>query len=207
MSLVSDTHKFIYFSAGRVATGSIGSALHYSKGVKVYQFESTRKEWKKYSKHMPAKIIHENIGPKVWKTYFKFSFVRNPYDWVSSVYFHSYKRPPDGKLREEQIMKVVNYLKSPQGRRYDDSVTMRTQKGYLSSKDGKLLTDHICRYENIQEDFNYICDKIGVPHVTLTKINSSKASQKPYREYYTDEAKELVDNYFAEDISFFNYTF
>ena len=40
---------------------------------------------------MPGKKIKERVDPKVWNSYFKFCFERNPWDKTVSAYFH-YKK-------------------------------------------------------------------------------------------------------------------
>ena len=36
--------------------------------------------------HLPAKIIKQEVSPQIWMTYHKIAFVRNPFDWVNSIY-------------------------------------------------------------------------------------------------------------------------
>ena len=44
---------------------------------------------------------------------------------------------------------------------------MSTQLGWIKNKDGEIVTDYIGRFENLQKDFDIICDKIGIPHQQL----------------------------------------
>lgn len=210
MALISDTHKFIYIQGGKVATGSIGGALDGSKGVKVYEFEKTKKGWwRKYSKHMPAKTVRDNIETDKWENYFKFTFVRNPYDWVKSVYcsLTRVKSFEERKLGEKHVMKVVEYCKSPVGRRFDDTITMRTQTDFISDTKGNIIVDFIGKFENIQEDYNKITKTLGIQKRQLSKVNRSASSKHHYREAFTPEGKAIVDLYFKRDIETFGYCF
>jgi hypothetical protein len=81
---------------------------------------------------------------------------------------------------------------------------MLSQKRQLSDSSGKIIVDFIGRYEFLKDDFNTICQKIGVSAV-LPHIHKSK--EMPYQDYYSKETEEIVSELCREDIEFFNYKF
>lgn len=65
--------------------------------------------------------------------------------------------------------------------------------------------DFVGRFENLQKDFDQICDMIGLKRREVPHINSS---QRPgYREFYDCETAAAVTKWFLPDIEGFGYDF
>jgi hypothetical protein len=214
MSLVSTSHKFIYPSGGRCATGSIHAAL-----MKIPNFQgsdparSNPNWWKKYNKHTPLRHIQRMVSEEQWNTYFKFSFVRNTYSHIVSSFFFwtkigMYKNPKNGIMTMDDFQKAVDYYTTPVGRRHDECTNIRSQHSFISDSDGKILLDFVGHYETLRDDFNHICQQIGVQNIELTKQNASLASKGVHwKEHYRQnpEAKDFVYHWWKRDIDAFDF--
>lgn len=76
---------------------------------------------------------------------------------------------------------------------------------WVSDADGKILVDFIGRVENLQADFDEVCDRIGIKRRQLPHVNRS--AHKPYWEYYDETSRDVVAERFRRDIDYFGYRF
>ena len=143
--------------------------------------------------HLSATTIKKRVGEDVWNNYFKFSFVRNPFDKIVSQYHYN-----RGKFGFKDYS-FKEYVRS-----WSKGAKISTYPQYILHYINEPL-DFIGRFENLQEDFNIICDKIGIPRQQLPHKNKTK--HKHYTEYYDEETKQIVAEKYAKDIERFGYKF
>ena len=201
--MISPDKKFVFTHIGRSGGASLELAFEnigfkkphlsplYSEKSKLIDFKASQ-HWKSTEERFV-------IGEKLWKEYFKFTIVRNPWDRLVSQYFgHVIKEMPG--------LSIDNYfLRSFVYDEYHDYKRFVQPCLDWITDDGNILVDHIIRFENLQDDFNVVCDKIGVEHIDLT--NEGKSKKLHYRNYYSDYTAELIYNKFRTDIEEFGYEF
>jgi chondroitin 4-sulfotransferase 11 len=143
------------------------------------------------------------------KDYFKFCFVRNPWDRLVSWYNMMVNKGIHNKF-SDYLLKTKNFSEFLT---YTDIILdidgkksiSFNQLDYISDDEGNVLTDYIGKFENINEDILEIGKKIGYNDFTIPHIN--KFPHKDYRTYYTDKEIELVQEMYKRDIDYFGYKF
>lgn len=144
-------------------------------------------------KHWSARQYQEEY-PHQYQSYFKFAFVRNPWDrMVSGWKWLTHLRMIDSTFK--------NWIQDPTYGFNAYSFARMT-----SDSNGSNGMDYVGTFENLQQDFNSICDKIGIPRQKLPHVNKINR-KKHYTEYYNEEAKRIVAEKYGEDIEYFGYKF
>jgi hypothetical protein len=160
-------------------------------------------DWKKIhrtpiKKHATALEIQASLDPEIFDSFYKFSFVRNPWDWQVSLYHYILDHPENrGHAATKAMGSFRNFVLSREKSDF-------TQTGCLVDEARKLLVDFVGRFENLEVDFQTICNRVGI-NATLPHIN--KSDRLGYRDYYDEETRDLTARLYAEDIARFGYTF
>ncbi len=195
--MIDHENKFIFIHIRKTAGTSIERVFDENAG-------NTHNEVP--YKHDNAKFMKRKF-PSEWGEYFKFTFVRDPWDRFYSRYAWGMKK--NMFLRHvksfAEFAKKIEVGERVFKKRLFGAETLRSQFLMISDKDGKLLVDFIGRFENLQNDFNIVCDKIGIPRQQLPHKNKTK--RKHYTEYYDEETKQIVAEKYAKDIEMFGYEF
>ena len=210
--VISHEHKFLFLAPVKVATTSIRSSLDQYNSIEHAKFHKDASSFYYHKWHRNAHNTKKHFDDQNWdwNSYFKFSFVRNPWDRVVS--WHKYqikfvKKFERGKMRKEDIV-YYNYYKELSKLSFKDwlkNMILHSFHDFFICNSNNICLDYIGRFENLQEDFDIICDKIGIPHQKLPHENKSK--HKNYTEYYDDETRSIVAEKYAKDIKYLNYKF
>ena len=78
------------------------------------------------------------------------------------------------------------------------------QNEFVVDREGNILVDYIGRFENLQADFEKICQRINInaklPHL-------KKSEHDDYHQYYSKKTAKVIEDVFREDIELFGYSF
>ena len=149
--------------------------------------------------HPTAADVREALPAHIFNGYFKFAFVRNPWDWQVSWYHYVHQN------RSHPLHPFVARMSG-----FEEFLTWRAendrllQKDFVADPQGGLLIDFLGRFEDLEEDFGKVCSATGV-RAGLPHRNRSQHGD--YRSCYTDRTRELVETHWAEDVRLFQYAF
>ena len=150
--------------------------------------------------HLAVREVRPHLPGDTWASYFKFAFVRNPFDRFVSTCFFLYRREPD------YVRDPTAHMKQALGiERFRQRVLVVPQSSLLTDTDGALAPDYIGRFEDLQASFEKVCRRIGIPEVILEKKNISEHSV--FTQYYDEELKEMVTEFYRDDLRNFTYRF
>ncbi len=199
MSIVNEKHKHIFIHNPKVA-GSwmekkefIGGASHQT----LYGYASE--------------------GINVEK-YFKWMFVRNPYDRLVSSFFYS-KRTigrPNVSMRNhfwmletfekyiQNLDELFDFKKQNLDLNKRDFVNIHmVPQHYFACINGEIRLDFIGKLETINKDWEYVCQKLK-QNASIEKNNQSQR-QGHWIDFYTPELFQIVNEKYSKDFELFNY--
>ena len=213
--IISDRKKFAFIHVGKTGGSTISFALHkYNRNYTGPIDESVR-GWQVPLHVGPMHDPYSVAKHYIPEDYYTFAFVRNPFAVLVSGFKR--KRMPDfggGPMYKDfetfvqkALDKEINYMFS-----------RWTQYEYLShngKQDGKILLNYIGKFETFEEDFDIIASDLGIPerYATLPRKNASTKekdatnSRAYYEEYYTDKAREIVEERYKKDLEYWGYEF
>jgi hypothetical protein len=221
--LISHEGRWIFFACSKTGTTSIEAALgEYDEGESIRRElveklglsdQLSRKKVKASPavKHIRPYLFRQFVPAKIWDEYYKFVFVRNPWDWVVSQYFFNFKpgylkrmgvrkfTPKDVLEVRQKLARIRKVKREPW---VDDG---GFQHAYVTDRDGSTLVDYVGRFENLENDFKTVCKTIGVQPVSLPVINTTE--HKMYRKHYTAASRDAVYDAYRKDIELFDYEY
>lgn len=170
------------------------------------------------------------------KKYFKFTFVRNPWDRLVSHYFFATRfkdgiNPYTQKLLPQQMLYKISFkefiMNLEEIKMNTDFVLEQTlgkaiylkklldSKGFctncydwISDKNDKMLPmDFIGKVENINEDYNKLIKLLNYTSPFLTLPKLNPSKHQHYTTYYDKDMIQIVKKLFEKDIETFKYKF
>ena len=161
--------------------------------------------------HAPAEW-YQRLDPKKFQRYFKFTFVRNPWDRAVSAYTYFSQGGSAASPEDAQWSAFINRFSS-----FDTFVcewmnetnalrnaVFTPQVLFLQNVFGELEMDYIGRFESLHTDYGNIASRLGVDR-ELPHLNSSRSMS--YQSYYTSRSREIIARIYAQDIEAFGYRF
>ncbi|MFC2164529.1 sulfotransferase family 2 domain-containing protein [Acidobacteriota bacterium] len=227
--------KFWFVKVGKTANTAVKKTLakyiSNEQGINVPGWhQSTHAQYGRLDPHSTAQEIISKFSYEEFMKIYSFGFARNPWDRAVSCFFMLKQRhrvKEFKSLRFDEWLRITykncQYLAAnnlyPEGPRPDESFQSPghadfswygpwTKSCYdYFIYDSKIVVDFIGKFENLQEDFNTICRKIGIQDPPKLK-RYQKTRHKHYTKYYpTQELKDMVEFIYKNDVEHFGYKF
>ena len=177
-----------------------GTSIEQALGI--YGGEDPFRLFGRQLQHLTAREIKQLwVNEHTYNSYFKFCFVRNPWDrLVSEHTFLVSRNATSYSFKELCSPSVLRSDKNP--KYFYDHV--RPQCDYIFDQTGTQIVDFIGRFENITEDWFEVCQKLDIKCDLPT---SKKTKHTNYTDYYDAESRKWIETIYAEDIETFGYHF
>jgi hypothetical protein len=207
--IVSHNHRFIFAAVPKTGTHSVRQALREQLGdedvEQVGLFVDKRFPWADLAAirhgHLSLQQVRPYLGEEAFSGYFKFAFVRNPFDRFVSYCAFMLRGGRDFERRPRDVMRHFLFVEPP-----EQHILFQPQASLLVGEDGQtLLTDTVGRVEDMQGSYDAICARIGIASRPLDRVNGTKHGG--YQRYYDQTLIDGVAARYAQDLDLFGYTF
>ena len=170
----------------------------------------TQTLFERTARHVAWQEYHRaNTGK--FRRYFKFAFVRNPWDRLVSTYFFlkaGGSMSLDRTWAEQHLARfaefdqfVVDWLTPSNAASW---VHFRPQHTWICDEARHCQMNFVGRFEHIERDFQVVATRIGC---TRMLVKGNRSEHRHYADYYTAETRDRVAEVYATDIELFGYEY
>jgi len=154
---------------------------------------------------------YERANPKKFKKYFKFTFVRNPYDRLFSAYTFLKKgglNELDRCWAEQNLASFPDFESFVHGWVTPENiwswVHFKPQHWWVCDASFNVKVDFVGRFEQMDSDVAIVQDRLSLPVAPLPKINVTDRPQA-LESPYTAETRAIVAQVYQTDFDLFAY--
>ena len=157
--------------------------------------------------HLDVRTARLVFGAWRVRTYFKFTFVRNPWDRLVSAYHYLRRGHPISKIAGI-VAESPGFTDFVKTRLRDPLVAadvhLRPQCSFLLDEAGRLSVDFLGRFETLERDFSTVARRLRLDR-TLPRRNTS--AHPDSQRCYDEESRAIVAEVYRQDIELFGYRF
>ena len=187
---ISEERKFIWYRVAKVSSRTIFDM--FEKADIILSAENT---------------YYCHYAPNEYQDFFRFAFVRNPWDrlvscWLDKIVgYNFYEFEEEEYAKMQDFATFVDWVATQDAQKIVDP-HLRAQSALIDLN----FVDFIGRFENFSADFQKVMKHLGIENVEIAKKNVTK-NRRPYQDYYTESTSQKVAEIYRKDIQIFNYEF
>lgn len=213
-AVISHKHKCIFVEVPKTGSTSIRAILGkaWKPHLNLWQIKDHMENYWTHlggRKNRMIEILYpalprerrKKTGQEQFETYFKFGFVRNPWDRMVSLYERNEGLQLKDKMSFEEFVDWAQYSSST----CIHSSPHRYQLDWFVDPHGNVIADFIGRFEKLEADWDFVSQKLGINE----KLPHRRANprEKHYTEYYNPRTRDVIATRFKVDIDKFGYEF
>lgn len=194
MTLVSDTHRFVFVHVPKTGGTSLRSALRPLCTDSYFE----RSVATKHLRASEVPLLHPDVP---FADYFSFAFVRNPFDLLVSFWSYKMENPfhPDyvdvARLGSFERW-VEQHIEQPG----------MAQHCFTHDGEGHQLVDFVGRYECLIRDVQIITERIGCEPLALPHANASQRHNRDRAiDRFSPGLRRRVEQAWHRDFEVFGY--
>ena len=216
-NILLEDQKAIYFYIPKVACSSIKTLC---ARLLNFPIEAGQSDLIEEVHRLDFPYVKKYRVRNQYQDYFRFCFVRNPWDRLVSCYKdkvnyhkgHVYERYDNSFIK---FLKDVGLFKS--NMTFEDFVEaicdipdgmaeghFRSQHSFITDETGREVVNFVGKFESFEDDFRVVRKKLNttasVPHLR-------KTTHEPYKSYYNEKCAARVFDRYRTDIERFAYQF
>ena len=183
---ISDEHKFIWFRVAKVGTRTI-------------------------LRHIEKSGIHLDCGhpsfiqypANKYKNFFKFAFIRNPFDRFASCWRDKVVRQNHFNFEpslHRKFQKFSNFVD------FCSDIDVESCERHLRSQAALIdlnNIDYLGRMENFNHDLSHVFGKVGILFEEIERKNAT--SSKEVANVYSPQSRSDISRLYAKDFQIFGY--
>lgn len=164
----------------------------------------------KWYNHMPAAKIRDKIENEIWKSYYKFCSIRNPFDKAVSMYNHVRSDYKNGYINGILRGKTASLSKTLLKKDFERFVkTFKSDRNKYSINE-KFSLDGVIFFENLLEDVEKTIETVEVDakiEEMPTIKSGNRINNYETHEYYSKNSKKYIEKEFSFEMEVFGYVF
>ena len=153
--------------------------------------------------HTPAVHLKSVLGEDRFKAFYRFAIVRNPWDMELSWY--TYNAQTESAPHHQRVIGYADFNDYVRRHLAEHGSLLANgpQTKYVLDEDGVELVDDVFRYEEVDQGFAKVLERLSLNGIELDQFNQSY--HVPWTEAYTAETFELVRTIAQPDADAFGY--